>query len=136
DPGRYPARAPRRTRPVRQGAAFVAIRADGWILLRRRASRGVLAGMAEVPTSQWSGRCDGDTGVDSAPLPAEWRPVGSASHAFTHFGLELVVFRADDISAAAPEGCWWADPEGLDGEGLPSLFRKVIEAARAGPGEA
>jgi A/G-specific adenine glycosylase len=38
---------------MRRGAAFVAIRADGHVLVRRRAVNGLLGGMTEVPTTEW-----------------------------------------------------------------------------------
>ena len=45
----YPVKAEKAVRPTRHGLAFVAIRADGAVLLRRRPDKGLLGGMAEVP---------------------------------------------------------------------------------------
>src|SRR5690606_19140167 len=47
----FPVKAARAERPVRRGSAFVAVRSDGAVLLRRRAPKGLLGGMAEVPGS-------------------------------------------------------------------------------------
>jgi A/G-specific adenine glycosylase len=49
---------------------------------------------------------------------------------FTHFPLELVVYRAEVASdAIAPPGCRWISHAEIDGEALPSLMRKVVAHA-------
>jgi len=132
DPQIYPVKARKRTRPLRKGAAFVAMRPDGAILLRKRASSGLLGGMAEAPTTGWTARIDGETGVEAAPFAAAWRKVGSIRHIFTHFELELDVWSAKTGEIAAPPGFWWSAAEEIHGEALPSVMKKVIEAALEG----
>jgi A/G-specific adenine glycosylase len=129
DPEFYPVRPAKGERPTRRGAAFVAVRTDGAVLLRKRPDTGLLGGMAEVPTTGWTARADGETGVDAAPFPADWRRAGSAAHVFTHFSLELAVYRADVGTIPALAGCWWSRPGDLMGEALPTVMKKVIEAA-------
>ncbi len=131
DPERYPVKAPKGGRPARKGAAFVAVSPAGAVLLRRRPPRGLLGGMAEVPTTSWSARADGAVGREAAPFPAPWRDAGSINHVFTHFSLELAVHVAA-VERPAPEGYWWSPPAALPGEALPSLMKKVIEAALPG----
>ena len=94
DPERFPFRAARRPKPLRRGAAFVAVRGDGAILLRRRPEKGLLGGMTEVPTTAWSARVNGDTSVAGAPFAARWLAKGHIAHVFTHFALEMNVFQA------------------------------------------
>jgi A/G-specific adenine glycosylase len=68
------------------------------------------------------------------PFAADWRrlPV-TVVHVFTHFRLELSVYCARIAHAEdAPARCWWATAEALPGEALPSLMKKVIEAAVPG----
>ena len=48
------ARRPSARAKLRRGAAFVVLRADGRMLLRRRPEKGLLASMTEVPGSDWS----------------------------------------------------------------------------------
>ena len=60
DPELLPVRAPKIEKPLRRGAAFVAVRSDGAILLRTRPDKGLLGGMSEVPTTAWTARIDGD----------------------------------------------------------------------------
>jgi A/G-specific adenine glycosylase len=134
NPEAYPMKAERADRPTRRGAAFVAVRADGAVLLRRRPSSGLLGGMVEVPGSKWSSRVDGAIGLTDAPFPALWTPLNTpVVHVFTHFRLELTVYRAAvDTAVATPRGHWWALAETLPEEALPSLMKKAIEAAVPG----
>jgi A/G-specific adenine glycosylase len=129
DPQLLPVKAPRPEKPLRRGAAFVAVREDGWILLRTRAEKGLLGGMSEVPTSAWTARHDGDTTTEGAPFAADWRPVGGISHVFTHFALELDVYRADVRSAETPDGYWWSPISAVNDEALPTVMKKAIESA-------
>lgn len=130
---RYPLKAPKAEKPLRRGAAFVAVREDGAVLLRRRPENGLLGGMSEVPTTDWNARKDGRDDVASAPFGANWRDCGIARHVFTHFALELSVYKAlvTDDMAGGSDG-WWSPPEVLHEEALPSVMKKVIEAAIPG----
>jgi A/G-specific adenine glycosylase len=131
-PEDFPVKAAKVDRPTRVGNAFVAVRDDGALLLRRRAEKGLLGGMVEVPGSEWVAK---DAAVDDdagTPLAAAWRDVGRVVHVFTHFRLELTVRRADVPAAPEPQNCWWAPAASLPGEALPSLMKKVIEAAVPG----
>ncbi len=132
DPARFPIKAEKAERPKRVGAAFVAVRDDGAVLLRRRAPTGLLGGMTEVPGTAWTARADGATGVEAAPFPANWRMAGSAAHVFTHFELEIAVWRAEVGAMDAPDGHWWSAPKDLLDEALPTVIKKVIEAAIPG----
>ena len=125
-------KAARVERPTRHGAAFVAVRADGAVLLRRRADAGLLGGMTEVPGTEWSG--DRHRSPAAFPFAATWKRVpGTVVHGFTHFRLELAVYRADvGMRQNAPDGTWWASPDALPGEALPSVMKKAIEAAIPG----
>ncbi|KUM26631.1 A/G-specific adenine glycosylase [Mesorhizobium loti] len=131
DPERFPVRLPKDDRPLRRGAAFVAERGDGAILLRKRPDKGLLGGMTEVPTTAWTARADGATTADAAPFPADWRRAGRIGHVFTHFALELDVFHAH-IEGAAPVGHFWSLAHEISGEALPTVMKKVIERAIPG----
>ena len=62
-------------------------------------------------------------------MPADWRFMGTARHVFSHFALELSVFRAVfSLDTAAPEGCWWSLE--VEKEALPGVMRKVETVAR------
>ncbi|WP_088343589.1 MULTISPECIES: A/G-specific adenine glycosylase [Rhodomicrobium] len=127
-----PAKAAKKERPNRFGAAFVAIRGDGAVLLRRRAPKGLLGGMLEVPSTEWRAEPPGpDAALASAPLAAEWqRATGPVGHTFTHFHLKLDVYLGRiPATPDAPEGCRWYPQAALPGEALPSVMRKVLARA-------
>ncbi|PYE85336.1 A/G-specific adenine glycosylase [Phyllobacterium leguminum] len=125
----FPVKAPKKKRPVRLGAAFVAISPGGSVYLRKRPASGLLGGMAEVPCTGWTARVDGDTSANAAPFPAQWSDSGSISHVFTHFELRLTVYRADDIPEQAIGAGWWSVPDELPREALPTVMKKAIAAA-------
>ena len=132
-----PYRQEKSERPVRRGIAFVALRADGAVLLRERPPRGLLGGMLETPSSPWqAARPNGRSVGEHAPVKADWRKVpGLVEHTFTHFHLELEVYRAEvgatarPKRAAEPERCRWLKLRELPGAALPSLMRKVLSRA-------
>ncbi|WP_421724561.1 A/G-specific adenine glycosylase [Bauldia sp.] len=130
---RYPIKAAKPDRPTRYGAAFVAKRADGAVLLRQRPDKGLLGGMAEVPGTAWSSN-RGETDIAAeAPFPGTWRPADQpVVHVFTHFRLELTVFHATVDDQAPPTGAWWSGVEALPSEALPSVMKKAIESVMLG----
>jgi A/G-specific adenine glycosylase len=125
----YPRKTAKVTGALRRGAAFVAVRTDGAVLLRTRPPKGLLGGMAEVPTTAWSASHRQMDERDQAPLAADWRRLpGAVMHVFTHFPLELSVWLARVPAATpAPDGHRWTAAAGLAGEALPTVMRKVVE---------
>ena len=121
----YPVKPEKAERPVRRGHAFVMTDAAGDVYLQSRPHRGLLAGMTEVPNSDWGAESNGP----AFPLDADWRHRGQVVHVFTHFRLELEVWSAG-VDGTMLDGGWWSEPAALKGEALPTLFRKVL--ARAG----
>jgi len=132
----FPRRVPKREGALRRGAAFVARRSDGFVLLRTRPEKGLLGGMTEVPTTEWTKDFDESAARKSAPRFAsrtspKWRrTAGIVRHVFTHFPLELAVYVADvPARTPAPTGTRWIAIAELAGEALPSLMRKVLAHA-------
>jgi A/G-specific adenine glycosylase len=124
----FPRKAGKKAGALRRGAAFIARRKDGSILLRTRPEKGLLGGMTEVPTTEWTRDFDQGAALNQAPLKAAWRRLpGAVSHVFTHFPLELTVYAADfPAHTGAPEGARWVAQSDLAGAALPSVMRKVI----------
>jgi A/G-specific adenine glycosylase len=130
----FPRKVPKREGRLRRGAAFVALRTDGRVLLRRRSEKGLLGAMTEVPGSEWSHDFDPAGALRSAPhlsAKAQWRRLpGVVRHVFTHFPLELAVF---DVlvprPTPAPKGARWVKLADLPGEALPNVMRKVLAHA-------
>jgi A/G-specific adenine glycosylase len=115
-PESFPAAKPKRVRPQRHGVAYW-IERDGRVWLVRRPAKGLLGGMAALPGSEWT-----DEATTSGPAT-----VGVVRHLFTHFALTLQIERA-----AKPVGDgWWQSLGSLAAAGLPTLYRKAIDAALA-----
>jgi A/G-specific adenine glycosylase len=132
-----PRRLAKKERPNRFGVAFLALREDGHVLLRQRPEAGLLARMLEVPSTDWlDDWLSADEAMRAAPVRADWWPVaGSVVHVFTHFRLELMVYRAVVPADAAltfwadSPRCRWVQRRDLHAQALPSLMRKVIAHA-------
>jgi A/G-specific adenine glycosylase len=130
----FPRKARKRVGKLRLGAAYVAMRADGRVLLRRRPEKGLLGAMTEVPGSDWAHDFDVTEALRATPrlrAIAAWRRLpGVVRHVFTHFPLELTVFIARVPRATpAPQGARWVKLADLPGEALPSVMRKVLAKA-------
>ncbi len=129
-----PVKLAKAERPVRYGTAFLALREDGQVLLRKRPEAGLLGGMLEIPSTDWGDDwLPLDQAIAAQPVRTEWWPVpGVVSHTFTHFRLELMVLRAivpETASLtfwASPERCRWVPRRALAGAALPSVMRKAI----------
>lgn len=130
EPERFPIKKPKAERPTRYGAAFVALRGDGAVLLRKRPDKGLLGGMAEVPGSAWSTIARPDR--SEAPFDGDWQPSGTITHVFTHFTLLLDVYRATVRHDTPPGGMWWSSAHDIADEALPTVMKKAIEAAVPG----
>ncbi len=129
EPERFPVKAAKKAKPVRLGAAFIAVDRDGRLLLRKRVESGLLGGMTEVPTTEWTSRQDGETGEEAAPFPADWEAAGSISHVFTHFELRLSIFHTGPIDTPPDHHGFWVPVTELDGQALPTVMKKAIAAA-------
>jgi A/G-specific adenine glycosylase len=135
----FPRRTPKREGELRRGTAFVARRADDYLLVRTRPPNGLLGGMTEVPTTEWTRDFDDSDSLHDAPQfraaksgrGIAWRRiVGAVRHVFTHFPLELIVYAAElPAGTPAPSGTRWVAIDSLAGEALPSLVRKVVAHA-------
>jgi A/G-specific adenine glycosylase len=129
DPEHFPVKAAKKTKPVRYGAAFVAVTADGEVLLRRRIETGLLGGMTEVPTTGWTARVDGETSADAAPFSAGWEACGTVVHVFTHFELRLSIYRVAIASQIQTDNAWWEPVTNLVSQALPTVMKKAISTA-------
>jgi A/G-specific adenine glycosylase len=112
-PETYPGQKQRRSRPHKHGTAYW-IERSGQIWLVRRAAKGMLGGMAALPGSGWSDEPNHE--------PAS---IATVRHMFTHFTLDLhVVRRFEPVGDG-----WWQPVDTLAGAGLPTLYRRAVEAA-------
>jgi A/G-specific adenine glycosylase len=116
-PERYPRRAAKAERPQRYGVAY-RIEKDDALWLVRRPDRGLLGGMAGLPTTAWREKAwTRAEALAGAPVAAEWIKAGQVRHVFTHFALTLDVY----VAEATPVGeGWWGDASAL-----PTVFKKA-----------
>ncbi len=129
-----PFKAAKAARPTRHGLAFLVVREDGAVLLRRRVDAGLLGGMLEIPSAPWTEHLpDTKNALRMAPVSASWWQVpGKVVHVFTHFQLQCVVHRALVPADAAltlwadQERCQWVHRRKLHAVGLPSVMRKLV----------
>jgi len=111
EPERFPSPRAKRARPIRHGTAWW-IERGGRVWLVRRPDSGVLGGMAALP------------GTEFGDAPAATPGIATVRHVFTHFELELIVGEA---SQPVGEG-WWQPIATLDNAGLPTLYRRAVDA--------
>jgi A/G-specific adenine glycosylase len=132
DPETFPRKSPKANGQLRRGAAFVALREDGAILVRTRPPQGLLGGMTEVPTTEWSSEFSEKSALTGAPsFGGSWRRLpGAVTHTFTHFPLELTVYTARvPKRTRAPQGARWLAREEIAEAAFPNVMRKVIAHA-------
>lgn len=112
-PEAFPSPKAKKERPHRFGIAWWVRRGDE-VWLVRRPAKGLLGGMAALPGPEWS---------DDRPAA---NPLAIHRHGFTHFNLDLLVVPCAEPPAG--EG-WWQPLAGLGSAGLPTLYRRAVEAA-------
>jgi A/G-specific adenine glycosylase len=123
-----PLKAAKQKVPTRYGHVYWIENAKGDVLVRTRASKGLLGGMTEFPSSEW---VDGKRMKFAAPFEAEWKKeIGLVEHTFTHFHLELIVWKA--VVAKPVLDGRFVKKKVLATEALPSLMRKVAVLAIKG----
>ncbi len=118
-----PRRVAKPAKPVRRGIAWLAVRADGAVLVETRPANGLLGGMLGLPTSDWT---EGEPAA-RAPLPGDWRDLrAEVRHTFTHFHLRL---RLQGARVGDASGDFRLEAEA--GPAMPTLMRKALRLGLA-----
>ena len=119
-PETFPRKRAKATRPERHGVAFRLTR-HGRILLVRRPDKGLLGGMAALPSTPWRTEVWTQAeAVAQAPAQVAWRSLGAVRHVFTHFALTLEVWAGEGDADGE-----WRPLDALADAGLPTVFRKA-----------
>lgn len=129
----FPKKAPKKPKPTRRGVAFWAVREDGAVLIRRRPEKGLLGGMMEFPSTDWTEtNWTEESALKFAPGKLQsWRRLsGTVRHTFTHFHLELAVL-VGQINSQDPGLGTWCPVEKLSDFALPTLMKKIAKLAEA-----
>jgi A/G-specific adenine glycosylase len=127
-----PVKAPKRPRRVEERTVWLIFR-ENKVALRRRPSRGLLAGLWEFPHELGDG-----------PLPAGWgiaagqeEYAGQAKHIFTHIEWRMTLRSVEAETDALPSGWVWSDQAGLAHKyAVPNAFERALglAAERLGTG--
>lgn len=113
----FPSAKVKKLRPHRFGVAWWIERNRALWLVRRPMS-GLLGGMAALPGPEWG---------EQSAAGAAGAALATVAHGFTHFTLDLAV-----VARAAPQGeGWWQPLNSIGDAGLPSLYRRAVEAVLA-----
>jgi A/G-specific adenine glycosylase len=125
----YPRTVPKAERPVLYAVAYWMTLPDGSVLLRRRPEEGLLGGMMEIPTNTWRAQPWAlDEARATAPFEAQWRDLSAnIRHVFTHIDLRLSLLGG--TLRKAPDGMIAAPLDKLGDYALPSVMRKIVNAA-------
>ena len=94
-----PVKTPKKARRVEERTVWL-IFSGKRVALRRRPSRGLLAGLWEYPN---------DLGEPPCPVPGEARFAAAGRHLFTHVEWRMEGFVVEARSQELPEGWVWAD---------------------------
>ena len=128
--GELPVKAAKKARRVEERTVFLIFR-DGAVALRRRKSRGLLAGLWEYPNE-----------LSPAPCPVEALSLEqgpSGKHIFTHIEWHMKAVLVQAAGDTLPEGWVWATLEELDRDyAVPNAFqafKPAVERRLKGEGE-
>ena len=121
-----PARERKARKPQKRGYVYWIENGRGDVLLERRPQKGLFAGMATLPTSDWLAQ------KDAMPLhppflkgAAPGKSGDAIRHSFTHFDLALIPCRAELKAKKPPAHYFWVSKKEVAQAGLPSLFKKA-----------
>ena len=123
-----PVKSPKKARPLKRGAAFVARDRSGAVFLVKRPAKGLLASMLEPPQGPWTAEFPSKAAaLKQAPFAAQWKKqMGVVRHGFTHFELEIEVYAARIGRRTKAPGRWVPLAE-LPDVALPTVMRKIVE---------
>ncbi len=128
NPTDYPRKAAKKQRPTRYGTVFWLEDNAGRVYLRRRADSGLLGGMMEFPSSDWSETVISDEAIKlQAPVESiDWQPSAhEVIHVFTHFRLCLRVWTGCLGGLHNLDNGLWVRPADFDDYALPTIMKKV-----------
>ena len=127
---RLPVRAVKKERRTERRTVFV-ILSDERVLLHRRDSRGLLAGLWELPgvdgwlSSEEAVAAAARWGMTQETEAEELKP---GRHIFSHVEWHMRGYRLESVSFEAPPGFLWADARQLREDfALPSAFRPFAD---------
>lgn len=130
----WPARAPRKVRPIRHAVLLWAIDSSGRSLFQRRPPTGIWGGLWSLPEIPADSAAQAEA-VDARPWCEksglrinQIEPLTSFHHDFSHYRVHLYPLRlqVEDIGSLADSDSRWCDATELAKIGLPAPIQKLI----------
>lgn len=118
-PGRYPARKPRKERPLLEWNALALRRADGAVLLSRRPQGALFGGLWDLPQELPGG----------IRIVGGLRRRGTVEQALTHRRVRVAVSAAQAAGRPRTSESRWVLPDRLSRFGVSALARKSLALA-------
>jgi A/G-specific adenine glycosylase len=133
DPELYPCKAPKKKKPVKYATAFFIQSDDGSFYMRKRGDEGMLAGLYEIPTSEWKKNILNQNDVKDNSffnLIKKEYGKGQITHSFTHFDFVVDVLSGDvECQTILPDGEWIMYNK-IKNYGVPTVMKKIIDEGR------
>ncbi len=108
--GQLPVKAPKKGRRVEERTVYLIFH-GGRVALRRRGTKGLLAGLWEYPNELTE---QGDALAAWGIVPAAQTPAGRGKHIFTHIEWRMEARAVESAGAELPEGWVWAGKRELE----------------------
>jgi A/G-specific adenine glycosylase len=119
-----PRKADKKKRPQKYGVVYWITDGQGRVLVHRRPEKGLLGGMAGLPTSTWA---NDRKGIAVPPIIKK-RKIRAikmhVEHNFTHFDLRLDL-KTLEIPQVKEKSYFWVKIQDMEQAGLPTVFKKA-----------
>lgn len=113
-------------KPVREGIVFWIKNKNNQILLKRRDETGLLPGMLEFPSYNWSKNKINENDKKILSIKNIKKLNKKVIHEFSHFKLKLTVYEKNKFNKNRIDGMWVGIDE-INELGLPTLMKKVYQ---------
>ena len=113
-------------KPVREGIVFWIKNKNNQILLKRRDETGLLPGMLEFPSYNWSKNKINENDKKILSIKNIKKLNKKIIHEFSHFKLKLTVYEKNKFNKNRIDGMWVGIDE-INELGLPTLMKKVYQ---------
>ena len=113
-------------KPVREGIVFWIKNKNNQILLKRRDETGLLPGMLEFPSYNWSKNKINENDKKILSIKNIKKLNKKVIHEFSHFKLKLTVYEKNKFNKNNIDGMWVGIDE-INELGLPTLMKKVYQ---------
>ena len=113
-------------KPIREGIVFWIKNKNNQILLKRRDETGLLPGMLEFPSYNWSKNKINENDKKILSIKNIKKLNKKVIHEFSHFKLKLTVYEKNKFNKNRIDGMWVGIDE-INELGLPTLMKKVYQ---------